>query len=125
MSSQSDEKSADSIRFRLLTEATESKDANPSYNPTLFQAMRKEISTRRQRYVEGRVKLVEVRTKEAIHMVNVAIEVRNGTARFMVAVRANNIQQASSIVQTRYPATVAAVKSPIDPEDFLVEERAA
>ena len=87
--------------------------------------MRKEISTRRQRYIEGRVKLVEVRTKEAIHMVNVAIEVRNGTARFMVAVKANNIQQASSIVQTRYPAMVAAVKSPIDPEGFLVEERAA
>jgi hypothetical protein len=58
-------------------------------------------------------------------MVRVSIEVRNGTARFMVGVKANNIQQALSIVQTRYPAKVAAMKFPIDPEAFSVEERAA
>ena len=75
--------------------------------------------------VEEDVTMVQVRTKKMIQMVKVSIEVRNGTARFMVAVKANNIQQALSIVQTRYPATVAAVKSPIDPEGFLVEERAA
>jgi hypothetical protein len=69
--------------------------------------------------------VVEVRTKKAIHMVKVTIEVRNGTARFMVGVKANNIQQALSIVQTRYPAKVAAVKFPIDPEGFFVEDRAA
>ena len=52
-------------------------------------------------------------------MVKVSVEVRNGTARFMVGVKANNIQQALSIVQTRYPAMVASVKFPIDPKGFL------
>jgi len=76
-------------------------------------------------YVEEDVTVVEATTKKAIHMVRVSIEVRNGTARFMVGVRANNIQQALKIVQTRYPDKVAAVKFPIDPEGFFVEERAA
>jgi hypothetical protein len=58
-------------------------------------------------------------------MVKVSIEVRNGTARFMVGVKAKNIQQALRFVQTRYPAKVATVKFPIDPEGFFVEERAA
>ena len=58
-------------------------------------------------------------------MVKVSVEVRNGTARFMVGVKANNIQQALSIVQTQYPAMVASVKFPIDPKGFFVEERAA
>ena len=75
--------------------------------------------------VEEDVTVVDVRTKEAINMVKVSIEVRNGTARFMVGVKANNIQQALGIVQTRYPAMLAAVKFPIDPEGFFVEERAA
>jgi hypothetical protein len=52
-------------------------------------------------------------------MVKVSVEVRNGTARFMVGVKANNIQQVLSIVQTRYPAMVASVKFPIDPSAFL------
>ena len=69
--------------------------------------------------------VVEVRTRKVIHMVKVSIEVRNGTARFMVEVKAKNIQQALRIVQTRYPAGVATVKFPIDPEGFFVEERAA
>jgi hypothetical protein len=71
------------------------------------------------------VTVVEVRTRKVIHMVKVSIEVRNGTARFMVEVKAKNIQQALRIVQTRYPAGVATVKFPIDPEGFFVEERAA
>ena len=69
--------------------------------------------------------VVEVRTKKVIYMVKVSIEVRNGTARFLVGIKANNIQQALSIVQTRYPEKVATVKFPIDPEDFFVDERAA
>ena len=69
--------------------------------------------------------VVKIRTKKVIYMVKVSIEVRNGTARFMVGVKANNIQQALSIVQTRYPEKVATVKFPIDPEDFFVDERAA
>jgi len=75
--------------------------------------------------VEEDVTVVEVRARKVIHMVKVSIEVRNGTVRFMVGVKANNIQQAQRIVQTRYPAMVAAVKFPIDPEGFFVEERAA
>ena len=58
-------------------------------------------------------------------MVQVSIEVRNGTARFMVGVKARNIKQALRIVQSRYPAKVATVKFPIDPEGFFVDERAA
>jgi hypothetical protein len=71
------------------------------------------------------VAVVDVRARKVIDMVRVSIEVRNGTARFMVGVKANNIQQALSIVQTRYPAMVASVKFPIDPKGFFVEERAA
>ena len=69
--------------------------------------------------------VVEVRKRKVIHMVKVSIEVHSGTARFMVGVKARNIQHALSIVQTRYPATVATVRFPIDPEGFFVEERAA
>jgi hypothetical protein len=71
------------------------------------------------------VAVVDVRTQKVVHMVKVSIEVRNGTARFMVGVKARNIQQALSIVQTRYPAMVARVKFPMDPEGSFVEERAA
>jgi hypothetical protein len=71
------------------------------------------------------VAVVEVRTRKVIFMVKVSIEVHSGTARFMVGVKAKNIQQALRIVQTRYPGKVATVKFPIDPEDFFVDRRAA
>jgi hypothetical protein len=71
------------------------------------------------------VAVVDVRARKVINMVKVSIEVRNGRARFMVGVKARNIEQALSIVQTRYPTTVATVRFPIDPEGFFVEERAA
>jgi len=71
------------------------------------------------------VAVVDVRTRKVIHMVKVSIEVHNGTARFMVGVRAKNIQQALRIVQTWCPAKVATVNSPIDPENVFVEECAA
>ncbi len=58
-------------------------------------------------------------------MVKVSIEVHHGTARFAVAVLALSIQQALSIVATRYPDSVARVKFPIDPESFFVEDSAA
>ncbi|MBV9300600.1 MAG: hypothetical protein JOY53_00665 [Acidobacteriaceae bacterium] len=58
-------------------------------------------------------------------MVKVSIEVHHGTARFMVAVTAQSIQQAMKIVQARYPSSVARVKLPIEPEGFFVEDRAA
>jgi hypothetical protein len=58
-------------------------------------------------------------------MVNVSVEVRSGTARFMVGVQAKNIQQALSIVQGRYPAKVVRMKFPIYPEGFIAEEERA
>jgi hypothetical protein len=58
-------------------------------------------------------------------MVKVSIEVHDGTARFMVGIKAENIEQALKIVQTRYPGKVATVKFPIDPKGFFVEECAA
>ena len=53
-------------------------------------------------------------------MVKVLVEVRDGTARFSVAVKAQSVQQALSIVASRHPAGVAMVKLPIDPESFFV-----
>ncbi len=51
----------------------------------------------------------------------VSIEVHSETARFAVAVQAERIRQALSIVAARYPGSVASVKFPIDPEDFFFE----
>jgi len=58
-------------------------------------------------------------------MVKVSIEVHEGTARFMVAVKAQSIQQALSLVAARHPSSVTRVKFPIDPESFFVEDSAA
>ena len=58
-------------------------------------------------------------------MVKVSVEVHDGTARFTVAVRAQSVQRALSIVAARHPASVARVKFPIDPESFFVDDSAA
>ena len=58
-------------------------------------------------------------------MVKVSIEVHDGTARFAVAVLAKSIQQALSIVEARYPGSVAKVKFPIKPEGYFAEDSAA
>ena len=58
-------------------------------------------------------------------MVRVSIEVRNGAARFSVAVRAQSIQRALSIARKRYPSSEVGVQFPIDPEGFFVKDRAA
>ena len=63
--------------------------------------------------------------KKVISMVKVSIEVHEGTARFMVAIKAHNIQQALSIVAARYPSSVTRVRFPIDPESFFVKDSAA
>ncbi|MBA3472362.1 MAG: hypothetical protein H0T57_03890 [Rubrobacter sp.] len=60
-----------------------------------------------------------------IQVVEVSIEVRSGAARFHVAVRAESIQRATSIVATRYPGGDRRVKFPIDPEGFFVNDAAA
>ena len=58
-------------------------------------------------------------------MAKISIEVRSGTARFAVAVQAHSIQQALSIVATRYPGNVARVTFPIDQECASIEDCAA
>ena len=58
-------------------------------------------------------------------MVKVCVEVRSGAARFSVAVRAESIRQALSLVGERYPKGEAEAKFPIDPEGFFVRDPAA
>jgi hypothetical protein len=58
-------------------------------------------------------------------MVKVLIEVHDGTARFTVAIKAQSIQQALSIVAARYPGSVARVKFPSEPEGFFFNSSAA
>ena len=58
-------------------------------------------------------------------MVKLSIEVHSGTARFAVAIKAQSIQQALSLVAARHPSSVTRVKFPIDPESFFVEDSAA
>ncbi len=58
-------------------------------------------------------------------MVKVTIEVRNGAARFAVAVRAESIRGALNFVASRYPGHDLGVKFPVDPEGFFVEDPAA
>ncbi len=55
-------------------------------------------------------------------MVRVSTQVSNGPARFSVAVRAESIQRAVSLVGGRYPGREVRVKFPIDPEGFFVED---
>jgi len=62
---------------------------------------------------------------EVIQVVKVSIEVSSGAARFHVAVRAESIQRAASIVATRYPGRDCRVKLPVDPKAFFVNETAA
>jgi hypothetical protein len=58
-------------------------------------------------------------------MVKVSIEVHDRTARFTVAVKAQSLQQALSIVAARHPSGLARVKFPINPESYFVENSAA
>ncbi len=58
-------------------------------------------------------------------MVKVCVEVRSGATRFQVAIRAESIRRALSLVRERYPKGEAQVKLPIDPEGFFVEDPAA
>ena len=58
-------------------------------------------------------------------MVKVSVEVRSGAARFDVAVQAESIQQALSVVKERYAKANVKVRFPIKPESFFVEDRKA
>jgi hypothetical protein len=59
-----------------------------------------------------------------VGMVKVSIEVRTGVSRFCVAVQAESILQAVSLVAGRYPGGDYGVKFPIDPEGFFVMDPA-
>lgn len=54
-------------------------------------------------------------------MIQVLVEVRIGTTRLRVAVRAESIRRAVVLVGSRYPGCVASVSFPLDPETFFVE----
>jgi hypothetical protein len=58
-------------------------------------------------------------------MVKVSIEVSSGAARFSVAVQAESIERAVSLVAGRHPDWNYRVKFPIDPEGFFVKDPAA
>lgn len=53
-------------------------------------------------------------------MIKVSIEVRNGTARFDVAVQAESIERALGLVAGRFPGRNCQVKFPIEPDGFFV-----
>ena len=57
-------------------------------------------------------------------MVNVSIEVRSGAASFDVAVLAQSIQRAVSLVEERYPNCNVRVKFPIDAEGYFMKDPA-
>jgi hypothetical protein len=59
--------------------------------------------------------------REVREMVKVSVEVHSGSARFRVAVQAESIQRALSLVAGRYPGRSCRVKFPIEPEGFFVE----
>jgi hypothetical protein len=54
-------------------------------------------------------------------MIKVSVEVRSGTARFRVAVQAESIRRALSLVGAKFPGRTYRVKFPIEPEGFFVE----
>jgi len=58
-------------------------------------------------------------------MVRVSVEVRSGTARFGVAVQAESVRRAASLVRERNPGRDAGVRSPFDSEGSFVGYRAA
>ena len=58
-------------------------------------------------------------------MLKVSIEVHSKTARFEVAVQAHSIQRALSIVEARYPGSVARMIFPLAHKRSFVEDAAA
>ena len=58
-------------------------------------------------------------------MVRVSVEVRSGTARFGVAVQAESVRRAASLVGERNPDRDAGVRFPFDSDDSFVGNRAA
>jgi hypothetical protein len=67
----------------------------------------------------------EIGERGVTQMVKVSIQVCSATTDFEVAVRAESIQRADSLVAERYPEGDVWVKFPINPEGFFVEAPAA
>ncbi len=53
-------------------------------------------------------------------MIKVSVEVREGAARFRVAVQAESINRAVGIMKSRHPGRDVRVVFPIDPERFFL-----
>lgn len=53
-------------------------------------------------------------------MIKVSVEVREGAALFRVAVQAESIGRAVSIVERRHPGHDVRVVFPIDPEEYFL-----
>jgi hypothetical protein len=53
-------------------------------------------------------------------MINVRVEVRNETRSFTVAVRSENLRQATQIARGLYPGSAVRVVFPIEPNGFFV-----
>ncbi len=58
-------------------------------------------------------------------MIKVAVEVREGTVPFRVAVEAGSISQAVSFIERRHPGRDVRVVFPIDPDEFFTGGREA
>ena len=62
---------------------------------------------------------------EQQNLVKVSVEVRSGTARFGVGVKARSTRKALSMVGGRYPHGEVRVVLPTEPEGSLVREPSA
>jgi hypothetical protein len=71
------------------------------------------------------IEVVGLDKKEMVWMAKVSIEVHSGTARFTVAIKAQSMRQALSLVTARHPSSVTRVKFPVDPGRVFVEDSAA
>ena len=58
-------------------------------------------------------------------MMKVSVEVRKGSVHFWVAVQAESIRRAMSLVRAKYQDAEIRVKFPIEPESFFIEGPAA
>jgi hypothetical protein len=60
--------------------------------------------------------------REVHEMLNVSVEVQSGAARFRVAVQAESIQRALSLVGGRFPRMTCRVRFPMEAKGFFVED---
>jgi hypothetical protein len=54
-------------------------------------------------------------------MIKVSLEAREGAVLSQVAVQADSISQAVSMMKGRYPGREVRIVFPIDPEEFFIE----